>query len=179
MTRKNNSDEPVVIKKYANRRLYNTGSSTYVTLEDLCKMVKDGVDFVVYDAKTGDNITRSVLTQIIVEQEAKGVSLLPVNFLRRIISYYDDGIREVIPHYLEGSLDAFAKNQEEIRSYFEKTMGMQKEMHKDMQKQMENFFPFEQMEEVGRQNMELFQKTLTMFNPFFAADEGKEEEGKK
>ena len=107
--------EPVVIKKYANRRLYNTASSNYVTLEHLCQMVKDDAEFVVLDAK-GNDITRSVLTQIIVEEEAKGENLLPLNFLRQLISFYGDNMQRMfLPHYLEYSIDAFTKNQEEIK----------------------------------------------------------------
>ena len=101
------NQEPVTIKKYANRRLYNTGTSTYVTLEDLAVMVKDGEDFVVYDAKTGEDITRSVLTQIIFEQENKGQNLLPITFLRQVIRFYGDSMQMLLPRYLEVSIDSF------------------------------------------------------------------------
>src|SRR6201985_3749587 len=105
--------EPVTIKKYANRRLYNTGTSTYVTLEDLASMVKAGEDFIVYDAKSGDDITRSVLAQIIFEQENKeGQNLLPVNFLRQLISFYGDQMQMLVPRYLEVSLDSLSRDQE-------------------------------------------------------------------
>ena len=145
--------EPVVIKKYANRRLYNTASSSYVTLEHLCQMVKDDVEFVVLDAK-GNDITRSVLTQIIVEEEAKGENLLPLSFLRQLISFYGDNMqRMLLPHYLEYSIDAFTKNQEEIQKYMEGTFG--------------NMFPFGgQFEKMGKQNIEMFEQAMRMFAPF-------------
>ena len=145
--------EPVVIKKYANRRLYNTASSSYVTLEHLCQMVKDDVEFVVLDAK-GNDITRSVLTQIIVEEEAKGENLLPLSFLRQLISFYGDNMqRMLLPHYLEYSIDAFTKNQEEIQKYMEGTFG--------------NMFPFGgQFEQMGKQNLEMFEQAMRMFAPF-------------
>ncbi|MEL0110532.1 MAG: polyhydroxyalkanoate synthesis repressor PhaR, partial [Rickettsiales bacterium] len=108
--------EAVVIKKYANRRLYNTATSSYVTLEHLCQMVKDDIEFGVMDAK-GNDITRSVLTQIIVEEESKGENLLPLSFLRQLIGFYGDNMpRMLLPHYLEYSIDAFTKNQDEIQS---------------------------------------------------------------
>src|ERR1700748_381410 len=107
------SAEPITIKKYANRRLYNTGSSTYVTLEDLATMVKNGEDFAVFDAKTGEDITRAVLTQIIVEQEGKeGQTLLPINFLRQLIRFYGDSMQTLVPSYLEVSLDSLSRDQE-------------------------------------------------------------------
>ena len=145
--------EPVVIKKYANRRLYNTASSSYVTLEHLCQMVKDDVEFVVLDAK-GIDITRSVLTQIIVEEEAKGENVLPLRFLRQLISFYGDNMqRMLLPHYLEYSIDAFTKNQEEIQKYMEGTFG--------------NMFSFgDQFEKMGKQNIEMFEQAMRMFSPF-------------
>src|SRR5499426_3978992 len=115
--------EPVIIKKYANRRLYNTGTSTYVTLEDLAVMVKEGEDFVVYDAKTGEEITRSVLTQIIFEQESKGQNLLPVQFLRRLIRFYGDQMQGFLPPYLEMSMESFSKSQEQFREQFSRAFG--------------------------------------------------------
>ena len=148
--------EPVVIKKYANRRLYNTASSNYVTLEHLCQMVKDDAEFVVLDAK-GNDITRSVLTQIIVEEEAKGENLLPLNFLRQLISFYGDNMqRMLLPHYLEYSIDAFTKNREEIKKYMEGTFG--------------NIFPFGQFEQMGKQNRKMFEQTMRMFATFEAPD---------
>src|SRR5579864_8831111 len=143
--------EPVVVKKYANRRLYNTATSSYVTLEDLAKMIKDGGDFVVYDAKTGEDITRSVLTQIIVKQEQKGQNLLPISFLRQLISFYGDSMQFLVPGYLEQAMIAFAKNQEQMRDSLRATFGM---------------FPFGQFEEVSKQNMKLFEGALKMLVPF-------------
>src|SRR5881392_3242089 len=110
------SDEPVIIKKYANRRLYNTGTSTYVTLEDLATMVKSGSDFIVYDAKSGDDITRSVLAQIIFEQENKeGQNLLPIAFLRQLIRFYGDSMQMMVPRFLEASIDSLTKEQGKLR----------------------------------------------------------------
>ncbi len=152
--KKNQAENPTVIKKYANRRLYNTDTSTYITLEDLCAMIKRGEDFIVYDAKTGDDITRSVLTQVIVEQESKNYNLLPASFLRKVISFYDDGIREMLPQYLDASIDAFVKNQENMRSVFKGSLG--------------GIIPNpQQFEEVAKQNMQLFQQAMTkMMDPF-------------
>src|SRR5215831_10751166 len=114
---------PITIKKYANRRLYNTATSSYVTLDHLCQMVKNGVEFVVYDAKTGEDITRSVLTQIIVEEEAKGQNLLPINFLRQLISLYGDNLQFLVPRYLDQSMELFARNQEQMRTYMKESFG--------------------------------------------------------
>src|ERR1700761_6235209 len=116
-------DERVVIKKYANRRLYNTASSSYVTLEHLSEMVKKGVDFVVFDAKTNDDITRSVLTQIIFEEESRGQNLLPIQFLRQLIRFYGDSMQALVPSYLELSLDSFTQQQERMRKQFADTLG--------------------------------------------------------
>src|SRR6202049_3020931 len=116
--------KPVVVKKYANRRLYNTATSSYVTLEDLAKMIKDGGDFVVSDAKTGEDITRSVLTQIIVEQEQKGQNLLPISFLRQLIGFYGDSMQFLVPGYLEQSMIAFGRNQEQMRKSLRATFGI-------------------------------------------------------
>ena len=144
--------EPVTIKKYANRRLYNTGTSTYVTLEDLASMVKAGEDFIVHDAKTGEEITRSVLTQIIFEQENKeGQNLLPIAFLRQLIRFYGDSMQMLVPRYLEVSIESLTREQEKFR------------------KQLTNTFsgtPFAPLEEHVRRNMELFQQTFSMFKPF-------------
>jgi polyhydroxyalkanoate synthesis repressor PhaR len=144
---------PVKIKKYANRRLYNTGTSSYVTLDHLCQMVKDGVDFVVHDAKTGEDITRSVLTQIIVEEEGKsGQNMLPVSFLRQLISFYGNSLQALVPRYLDSSMQVFARNQEQMRTYMSSLGGL---------------FPFgQQLEEMGKQNMALFQNAMKMFSPF-------------
>ncbi|HEU5094177.1 MAG TPA: polyhydroxyalkanoate synthesis repressor PhaR [Reyranella sp.] len=145
---------PVVIKKYANRRLYNTATSAYVTLDHLSQMVKDKTDFVVYDAKTGDDITRSVLTQIIFEEESKGgQTLLPIPFLRQLISFYGDSLQGVVPQYLEMSMTQFARNQEQMRHYLQNAFG---------------FNPFQQFESMGKQNMAMFEQAMRMFNPFGA-----------
>jgi len=151
---------PVKIKKYANRRLYNTGTSSYVTLDHLCQMVKDGVDFVVHDAKTGEDITRSVLTQIIVEEEAKsGQNMLPVSFLRQLISFYGNSLQALVPRYLDSSMSLFARNQEQMRQYMSSLGGL---------------FPFgQQFEEMGKQNMALFQNAMKMFSPFKFENDGK------
>jgi polyhydroxyalkanoate synthesis repressor PhaR len=143
---------PVTIKKYANRRLYNTATSSYVTLDDLATMVKEGGDFVVYDAKTGEELTRSVLTQIIVEEEQKGQNLLPISFLRQLISFYGDSMQWLVPRYLEHAMTMFAHNQEQMRKNLQETFG--------------NLFPFGGLEEMGKQNMALFEKTMKMFTPF-------------
>ena len=149
---------PVVIKKYANRRLYNTATSAYMTLEHLSQMVKDKTDFVVYDAKTGDEITRSVLTQIIFEEESKGgQTLLPIPFLRQLISFYGDSLQGVVPQYLEMSMSQFARNQEQMRSYMQNAFG---------------FNPFQQFESMGKQNMAMFEQAMRMFNPFRAGQPG-------
>jgi polyhydroxyalkanoate synthesis repressor PhaR len=145
---------PVVIKKYANRRLYNTATSAYVTLDHLSQMVKEKTDFVVYDAKTGEDITRSVLTQIIVEEESKGgQTLLPIPFLRQLISFYGDSLQGVVPQYLEMSMTQFARNQEQMRSYMQNAFG---------------FNPFQQFESMGKQNMAMLENAMRMFNPFAA-----------
>jgi polyhydroxyalkanoate synthesis repressor PhaR len=121
--RKSGAGETVVIKKYANRRLYNTATSTYVTLEDLARMVREGVEFVVYDAKTNDDLTRQILTQIIFEEESRGEALLPVQFLRQLIGFYGGQMQGVLPSYLEMSLDSFARQQEQMRGQFSKAFG--------------------------------------------------------
>jgi polyhydroxyalkanoate synthesis repressor PhaR len=147
--------ERVVIKKYANRRLYNTASSSYVTLEHLADMVKKGVDFVVYDAKTNEDITRSVLTQIIFEEESQGQSLLPIQFLRQLISFYGNSLQSFLPSYLELSLATFAQQQERMRSQFG------------------NLGPASgpagmmgAYEEQVRQNLQMFDRAMKMFSPF-------------
>lgn len=144
---------PVInIKKYANRRLYNTATSSYVTLDNLAEMVKTGTEFVVTDAKTGEDLTRSVLTQIIVEQEGKGQSLLPIKFLRQIIGFYGDSLGGVLPRYLEMSMESFAQNESNMR--------------KMMQDAFKGMFPSQRMEEIGKQNLALFESAMKMFNPF-------------
>ena len=148
---KQSNGRPVVVKKYANRRLYNTATSSYVTLDDLARMIKEGGDFVAYDAKTGEDLTRSVLTQIIVEQEQKGQNLLPISFLRQLISLYGDSMQFLVPGYLEKAMIAFAQNQEQMRKNLQATFGI---------------FPFGQFEEMGKQNMALFERTLRMLAPY-------------
>ena len=148
------SDHPITIKKYANRRLYNTGTSTYVTLEDLASMVKDGEDFLVYDAKTGEDITRSVLAQIIFEQENKaGQNLLPTTFLRQLIRFYGDSMQMVVPKYLEQSIETLTREQEKFRKHMTDTF---------------SGTPFAPLEEHVRRNMEMFERTFAMFKPFAA-----------
>src|ERR1051326_4658023 len=147
------SAEPVTIKKYANRRLYNTGTSTYVTLEDLATMVKNGEEFAVYDAKTGEDITRSVLTQIIFEQENKeGQNLLPINFLRQLIGFYGGSMQKFLPSYLEVSLETFTREQEKFRQQMTQAFGATP------------FGPI--FEEQVRRNMEMFKQAFSMFTPF-------------
>jgi polyhydroxyalkanoate synthesis repressor PhaR len=144
--------EPITIKKYANRRLYNTGTSTYVTLEDLAAMVKKGEDFVVYDAKTGEEITRSVLTQIIFEQENKeGQNLLPITFLRQLIRFYGDSMGMLVPRYLDISIASLTREQEKFRNQMAHAFGGS---------------PFGALEEQVRRNMEMFERAFAMFTPF-------------
>jgi polyhydroxyalkanoate synthesis repressor PhaR len=145
--------EPTTIKKYANRRLYNTGTSSYVTLDDLAEMVKRGEDFQVVDAKTGDDITRSVLTQIIVEQESKGPNLLPVTFLRQLIRFYGDSLQNLVPTYLDFSIDALAREQEKFRNQMTQAFGVG---------------PFAGLDEHVRRNTEMFEQAMRMFLPFSA-----------
>jgi polyhydroxyalkanoate synthesis repressor PhaR len=147
---------PVVVKKYANRRLYNTESSSYVTLEDLATMVRHGRHFVVYDAKSGEDITRSVLTQIIVEEEAKGRNLLPTSFLRQIIGFYGDSVQALVPRYLENVMGAFSRQQDQMRRAVEQTMG--------------GFMPFGNLEEMGKQNMAMMERAMSLFSPFRPGD---------
>jgi len=142
----------VVIKKYANRRLYNTAKSCYVTLDDLAGMVREGQDFIVKDAKSGDDITRSVLAQIIFEEESKGQNLLPVNFLRQLIGMYGDSLEGFVPGYLEASMDSFAKNQEKMREQIASVIGQN-----PMVANMEN---------LARGNMEWMESAVKMFSPF-------------
>lgn len=144
------SDGPITIKKYANRRLYNTATSSYVTLDHLSEMVQDDVEFVVYDAKTGEDITRSVLTQIIFEAEGKGQNVLPLNFLRQLISFYGDSLQAVLPSYLDMSMEAFARNREEMRQRFGDAAAA----------------PLKQFEDATRRNMEMFDAAMKMWNPF-------------
>jgi polyhydroxyalkanoate synthesis repressor PhaR len=146
------AQEAITIKKYANRRLYNTGTSTYVTLEDLAAMVKKGEDFVVHDAKTGEEITRQVLAQIIFEQENKeGQSLLPIAFLRQLIRFYGDSMQMLVPRYLEVSIDSLTREQEKFREQMAQAFGGS---------------PFGALEDQVRRNMEMFERAFAMFTPF-------------
>lgn len=149
MTR--HAQQPTIIKKYANRRLYNTGTSTYVTLDDLAKMVKDEEDFIVVDAKTQEDITRSVLTQIIVEQEGRGGQMLPTNFLRQLIRFYGDSMQTLVPSYLDFSMNSLARDQEKFREQMAKTFGAT---------------AMGAMENQVRNNMAMFERAFRMFTPF-------------
>lgn len=156
--------EPIIIKKYANRRLYNTDTSAYITLDDLAKLIQEGREFEVVDAKSGTDITRTVLAQIIFEEESKGAAMLPVNFMKQLISYYDNSMQSVIPHYLEMSMNSFMENQQRIKEHIDSMLG--------------NFSPFTHMQNMQRQNIEQMQKMMAMFNPFYTAttEEGKDEQ---
>ncbi len=143
---------PIVVKKYANRRLYNTSSSSYVTLEELANLLRSGREFVVFDAKSNEDITRSVLTQIILEEDSKGRNLLPVPFLRHLIGFYDESSYAVLPRYLEMTMEHFIQNQEQMQRYLEGTMG--------------RFFPMTPFNDMTRQNMALIQQATSMFAPF-------------
>jgi polyhydroxyalkanoate synthesis repressor PhaR len=146
---------PVIIKKYANRRLYNTDTSTYVTLEDLAEMVRSQRDFVVFDAKTGEDLTHAVLTQIIVEQESRGTNLLPIGFLRQLIRFYGDSMQRLVPSYLEFSLDSLTRQQDDYREKFANTFGTA---------------AFEAMQEQVRKNFVTFEKALGLFSPFASSE---------
>jgi polyhydroxyalkanoate synthesis repressor PhaR len=156
---------PTVIKKYANRRLYHTGTSTYVTLDDLGRMVRAGEDFVVYDAKTGEDITRSVLTQIIFEEENKegSPSLLPVRFLRQLIRFYGDSMQALVPSYLEFSMENLAREQQKLREQMAQTFGPG---------------AFQAIEEQVRTNMAFFTEAMKMFSPFPRKPEQKQPDDK-
>ena len=150
----------ITIKKYANRRLYNTATSSYVTLENLCEMVRKGEDFVVRDAKSGDDITRQVLTQIIVEQEAKGQNMLPLSFLRQLIQLYGDNVQAFVPGYLEVAMKTFARNQGDMRERMNSSFG--------------GMFPVEEFEAMAERNMALMQRTMEMFSGFPAGERQEE-----
>ena len=161
MSEEKTKAEPVVIKKYANRRLYNTQTSSYVTLDHLAGMVKDGVEFEVQDARTGEDITRSVLTQIIFEEEAKGQNLLPIKFLRQLIRFYGDSLQAFVPGYLDMSMDSFTKNQGAMRDRIAEALGGGNQM----------------IENLTRQNLAIFERAMQMFSPFTPAGQrGRAEE---
>ena len=143
---------PVVVKKYANRRLYNTETSSYITLDNLADMVRAGRDFVVYDARSGDDITRGVLTQIIVEEENKGRALLPTTFLRQLIGFYGDSLGSVVPRYLEQTMTTIARQQEQMRDAMKTTMG--------------TLLP-PGLEEMRRQNVAMMERAMSLFSPFY------------
>ncbi|HEY8696042.1 MAG TPA: polyhydroxyalkanoate synthesis repressor PhaR [Rhizomicrobium sp.] len=145
-----NADGPVVIKKYANRRLYNTQTSSYVTLDHLCEMVKAGTEFEVRDARSGEDITRSVLTQIIFEEEAKGQNLLPIRFLRQLIRLYGDSLQAFVPGYLDLSMESFTKNQDAMRTRMAEAFGGGSQA----------------LEAMTRQNLAMFERAMKMFTPF-------------
>jgi polyhydroxyalkanoate synthesis repressor PhaR len=151
----------ITIKKYANRRLYNTATSCYVTLDYLAQLVKTGAEFAVYDAKTGEDITRSVLTHIIVEEESKGQSMLPVSFLRHLISFYGDSLQVVVPRYLEQTMQAFAKNQERMRDY--------------LRSAFDGLMPFASFEEMSKQQIAIFEQAMRMLTPFYIEEPTKRE----
>jgi polyhydroxyalkanoate synthesis repressor PhaR len=154
--------KPVIIKKYANRRLYNTETSSYVTLEDLGEMVRSERDFLVYDAKTGEDLTHTVLTQIIVEEECRtGSNLLPIGFLRQLIRFYGHSIEQLVPKYLEFSLATLTREQEKYRKQFTDTFGNA---------------AFEAMQEQARQNMAIFERAFSMFAPFSKLETRPEDE---
>lgn len=145
-------DDVIVVKKYANRRLYDTGRSSYVTLEDLAEMIREGQEFVVQDAKSGEDLTQTVLTQIIVEMESRGQKILPTDFLKQVISFYGDNLQSVLPEYLNQTIDAFSKNQEQLREQMEKTMDG-------------SAFQMDNIQEINKRNLEMFQQTMQMFSP--------------
>ena len=153
------AQKPVIIKKYANRRLYDTETSAYITLEDLCNRVKQGREFTVVDAKSGHDLTLQVLTQIIFEQETKGQQMLPTSFLRDVIRLYDDKMQGVLQQYLTASMQTFLQNQERVQSMMGKAIET----------------PLHQFEEMTRQNVAFFEKAAQMFNPFGPLYTGKEE----
>ena len=150
--RKSGAPDPIIIKKYANRRLYNTGSSSYITLDQLCDMVKEGVEFEVRDARTGEDITRQVLAQIIFEEENKGQHLLPIRFLRQLIRFYGDSLQTFVPSYLEMSMDSFARNQNDMRRKFADALGGK--------------LNYRDIEQLTRHNLQMFERAMRLFSPF-------------
>ncbi|MFS4437085.1 polyhydroxyalkanoate synthesis repressor PhaR [Paracoccaceae bacterium GXU_MW_L88] len=158
--RKRVEGEPIVIKKYANRRLYNTEKSSYVTLDSLSELVREGREFVVRDAKSGEDITRTVLAQIIFDEESKGQTMLPTNFLRQLIQLYGDALQGFVPGYLESSMQSFAENQDKFRQQLRATLGSNPAMIG--------------MEELVKRNMEIYQNAMRMFSPFQQGEKGGE-----
>jgi polyhydroxyalkanoate synthesis repressor PhaR len=152
MAKPNDGDDTVIIKKYANRRLYNTRSSSYITLDHLAKMTREGIDFKVLDAKTGTEITHQILTQIIMEEEASGEQMLPVNFLRQLISMYGNSMQGLLPHYLEASMDHFRTNQQKLHKAFEESLGNNP------------------LAKLAQQNMAMFKAAAAAFMPGASAE---------
>lgn len=169
MARKQDKNAPTIIKKYANRRLYDTETSCYVTLEDLCQMVKEDRNFVVQDAKTGEDLTRQILTQIILEQELKGAGMMPADFLRNVIKMHDEQMGAMVQQYLDTAIKAFAANQDTVRKYMDESMAS-----------FNHSGPLAQLEEISKRNIDLFQKTMEMFTPanFFGTGSKEEKDGK-
>lgn len=153
--------EPIIIKKYANRRLYNTQTSIYITLAELADIIRQGHEVEVVDAKTGADLTRSTLAQVILEEEAKGAAMLPVNFMRSVIGFYDNSMQSVLPHYLEMVMDVFQQNQNRIKDETNKVLGP--------------FSPFSQLQTfqtLQRQQLEQLQQVMGLFNPFLRQNTG-------
>lgn len=159
-----------IIKKYANRRLYHTEISQYITLDDVGDMVRKGEELKVVDARTGQDLTRTILTQIIVEQEAKGESMLPIKFLRQVIRMYSNNMRPMIPHYLDQTVDTLLNNQEELSKYWtDQIDSAQKNITKIPAQAVQKFN--EGVEEIARQNMNIFETTMKLFSPFVASSQ--------
>ncbi|HAQ36083.1 MAG: polyhydroxyalkanoate synthesis repressor PhaR [Maricaulis sp.] len=153
MSKSGKAGDTIVIKKYANRRLYDTSTSRYVTLDHLRELVKQDAEFVVLDAKSGDDLTRGVLAQIIFEEESNGANMLPLPFLRQLIGYYGDTLESVVPNYLQATMNSFAEQQESMRDRFAEALGSPGAMMQAMEGQ-------------ARRNVEIFQQTMRMFTPF-------------
>ena len=162
MTEHASTSSPVIVKKYANRRLYNTSTSTYVTLEELAQMVRDKIEFTVIDAKSGNDLTRQVLTQIIFEEESKGQNLLPIKFLRQLIGFYGGGMQDMVPQFLEMSLDSFTSNQERLLQQLNSTFAGN---------------PFDVLKDQAQQNMQLFSDAMQMFTGMATRTGGTSPEG--
>lgn len=148
MGRSKSKDDVIVVKKYANRRLYDTARSSYITLKDISEMIKDDLEFVVYDAKSGEDITRSVLAQIVLEQESEHENMLPTDFMRQLIGLYGESVQSMVPSYLAQAMDSFMKNQEQFRDQINESI---------------NMFSMDQIQEMNKRNMQMMQKTMSMF----------------
>lgn len=154
---KKRKDDVIIVKKYANRRLYDTGRSSYVTLDDLCEMIREGQEFIVQDAKTAEDLTQSVLTQIIVEQEAKGEAMLPPSFLRQLIQFYGENVQSYLPTYLDHSMQNFVQHQQELKETIDKSI-------EHSMKPLNS--PLQMMEEISKKNVEIINNTFKAFSPF-------------